>query len=247
MTITPLKSYYLKGTDKISVSEDAAGNLGTVVLHIGDVTFNGSSDEDGFVQILTDYDLNNLPIGIYTPTLEGNKIDTIVGDSFVLTTVIPKSYNTIAQANAYFNSKLHNQPWPTLDVDKKQQCLNEANIILSRFNYLGRRKVSSQLFDFPRYGIFLDAVYLDSTSIPNGILIAECEIARALADGADPEREARSLHVTSRGFSSVRTTYDPSLTPEHLRYGVPSALAWSYLSTYLVRDANGGIKLHRVS
>jgi hypothetical protein len=126
----------LKGTDKISVSEDAAGNLGTVVLHIGDVTFNGSSDEDGFVQILTDYDLNNLPIGIYTPTLEGNKIDTIVGDSFVLTTVIPKSYNTIAQANAYFNSKLHNQPWPTLDVDKKQQCLNEANIILSRFNCL---------------------------------------------------------------------------------------------------------------
>lgn len=157
------------------------------------------------------------------------------------------SPSTISDADQYFSSRLFAEEWFNATADKKQQCLNVAWEIIDRFGYLGWLTSDSQNHQWPRTGIVRSGVSLDKDIIPADILKAGYEIAGALNKGIDPEREIRNLRVTSRGYSSVRTTYDTNRVPEHLRWGVPSALAWSYLSTYLRKDANGTISLHRVS
>lgn len=152
------------------------------------------------------------------------------------------SLSTVEQADAYFAGLLHSSDWSGTD---KLQALVSATQILNTFAYMGVKLVDTQENEWPRKGIMIGCIEISGT--PDAILFAQYEIARALKKGIDPEREIRNLRVTSRGYSSVRTTYDPRYCPEHLKYGVPSALAWSYLSTYLVRDQLGTVRLHRVS
>ncbi len=160
-------------------------------------------------------------------------------------TIEARSYNTIEEANAYFIARLHSELWIQATDEIKQAALNSAARIIDKFGYIGRKLVATQEHEFPRSGIYLDCVAI--TTVPNEIKIAECDIAYALLSGIDPEKEMRSMTVTSRGYSSVRITYDPKLIQEWLVYGVPSQSAWAYLVPYLSRDSSGSVKLHRVS
>ena len=82
------------------------------------------------------------------------------------------------------------------------------------------------------------------TVFPTDIKIASYEIAFALIDGVDPERELEDLGVISQGYSSVRTTYDRSFSPEHTLAGVPSSVAWRYLKPFLRDDS--AVRINRV-
>jgi hypothetical protein len=158
-----------------------------------------------------------------------------------------KSYSTVAQANAYFADMLYTNAWDTKTDNQKQQALNSATRIIDLFDFIGTKTLSTQPHEWPRQSVYLNSLLLPDSDVPQDIIIAQYEIALALAKGIDPEREIRSARITSRGYSSVRTTYDPRLVPEHLMYGVPSALAWSYLSTYFNRSLSGIVRLHRVN
>ncbi len=175
------------------------------------------------------------------------------GQGFAATPTVPiTSLSTTSAADIYMNTKLHSQAWFALTNDQRQLALNEATAIINRFNYLGYKSVLDQPHEWPRSGIYVKSttsvpVLLSASAIPNDILYAQFEIALALASGVDPEKEMRSLFVTSRGFSSVRTTYDPKLVPPHLQFGVPSAAGWAYLYPYLSKGSSGTITLRRVS
>lgn len=155
------------------------------------------------------------------------------------------SYSTLEEANSYFNSRLHVGVWTSASNDDKQRALNDAARIIDRFQYLGSKLEATQIHEWPRSGVSLNCVAVED--VPGDIKLAEFEIAIALLSGIDPERELRSLMVTSRGYSSVRITYDPKRFPEWLTYGVPSGVAWAYLSPYLIRNPANLITLHRVS
>jgi hypothetical protein len=176
-------------------------------------------------------------------------VDTIVyrwdGASAVSAVAQNRSLSSVLEADSYFADRLYTDQWFKLTANKKQQALNLATQIINTFNFIGT-KIDS-VNEWPRSGVYLNNLLLPSTSIPQDILFAQYEIALALAKGIDPEREIRNLRVTSRGYSSVRTTYDPRLAPEHLAYGVPSALAWSYLSAYFNRSLSGVVRIHRVN
>jgi hypothetical protein len=157
------------------------------------------------------------------------------------------SLDTVENADAYFATRSNTQAWDTLDTEAKQNYLNDATRYLNTLGYIGVKTDSAQLNEWPRYGVIENGVILDKTVIPTQILQALYEIAFALARGIDPERELNRATVTSRGFASVRTTYDPGRTPEHVLYGCPSAMAWLYLLPYLERGQNGVVRLHRVN
>lgn len=158
------------------------------------------------------------------------------------------SLSTLELANAYFETRLNTRVWNGSGSNKKQLALNDATRIIDQFNFLGEKTVSTQEHEWPRQGVYVDRVLIDSNVIPEAILIALYEIAHALLKGFDPEKEIRATQISSRGISSVRATYDTKLVPEYLQLGVPSAVAWSYLSPYLDRlDGSGLIKLHRAS
>jgi hypothetical protein len=145
------------------------------------------------------------------------------------------SLGTLEEANEFFSNRLHRNVWEAALDDDKQAALNEATELISMFDFIGTKTDSDQFLPFPRMGI----VNIDSTTIPEQIKIANFLIAYEILDGWDFNRE--EARVLSRGFSSVRITYDPNVMPEFLG----SKLAWLYLKAFL--STAGGINLHRVS
>lgn len=195
------------------------------------------------------------PIGIYTrldPTTPA-PTDLRIGITdlrWPLTpeTVTQSSYSTPLEADSYFAQLVHTDLWLQTLVPQKQQALNQATALIDQFAYIGVKTDKLQNHEWPRKHILIATCQrLPCDVIPFEILAAQFEIAKAFNDGFDLEREMRGLRVISRGYSSVRTTYDPKSIPLWLEYGIPSFRAWTYLLAYLDRDSDGRIKIHRVS
>lgn len=156
------------------------------------------------------------------------------------------SYNTLNRANAFFTDRLFNN-WFDFSDEIRQKALNSAKDFIDRLAYKGTKADPNQTNQWPR-NLNSNVCIIDINLLnvmPDGIYIAECLIANMLLDGFDFETEIQNTRVTSRGFSSVRTTYDPTLAFEYLVAGIPSAQAWSYLSPYL--SDSRSIRLSRVS
>jgi len=153
---------------------------------------------------------------------------------------------TVNGGDTYFATRLRNKVWFANSSSKKQLGLNDSGRLINSFAYLGCKTDPEQDDEWPREGIILDHKLLDKTITPDDIVCAYYEIANALLSGFDIEKELRSINVTSRAISSVRTTYDIKEIPEFLELGIPSVLAWRYLSPYFNRHLKS-IKLNRVS
>lgn len=138
-------------------------------------------------------------------------------------------YQTISQAQTYFNDILTTDAWDNSDNNKRLKALKEATKIIDRLP------------------LMTDYVYTDKqdTDIPNDIKYACNEIAYALLDGVNIEREFQSLGVDSQTFSNTRVAYKDYYLAEHVLAGVPSLRAWLYIKPYL-RDTKS-IKLERVN
>ena len=146
------------------------------------------------------------------------------------------AYVALADANTYFSTKMHTEPWDDSSDAKKTKALAHATVIIDRLNYAGSKTEDAQANEFPRN---------DNTVIPQDILDASCEIAKALLDGVDPEAEFTDIGISNQGYSSVRSSYDTNMARDYIVAGVPSATAWRLLLPYF-RDANSFI-LSRVS
>lgn len=166
-------------------------------------------------------------------------------------------YGTLAEAQAYFDGRLHETAWSESAAADKPKALRAATRIIDTLNFKGyknpvfelldadedatdeeiRAAEATQALEFPRGA---------DTEAPEAIRLACYEIAHSLLDGKDPELELENLGISSQQLSSVRTTYNRSQVPiEHIINHVPSALAWMYLRPFL-RDEDA-VKLLRVS
>lgn len=184
-----------------------------------------------------------------TLTWDPTKIGTFTWDDNAGNTVEiaigVDAFSTIEEASEYFASRLYAQVWFSSAIYAQQQALNDATRILDRFCYIGLP--IGQEHSWPRKGIYLELIPVDDTSVPSQILQAQFEIALALLKGYDPEREMRNASVISRGYSSVRIAYSPTLTQDYLRWGVPSGAAWNLMLCFLDMDPDVAVRLHRVS
>jgi hypothetical protein len=170
-------------------------------------------------------------------------------------------YGTLADANEYFDNRLHEEAWYDAIASDRPKALIKATQIIDNLNFKGykasvydilydedgneldvtdeeiREAEAEQELEFPRG---------EDVDVPDPILIACWEIAHALLDGVDPDLDVENLGVVSQGYASVRTTYARSQAQvEHLMHGIPSATAWRYLKPFL-RDADE-VKLSRVN
>lgn len=155
------------------------------------------------------------------------------------------SYETVTNANTYFSNRLHVMSWTDANNTDKTKALAEATIRLERLNFKGSKVISTQELEWPRYLTEDDETNGIITTIPDDVKKSCCELAFTLLDEIDPEKEFNNLSVISRVFSTVKTTYDRGMIPEHIAAGIPSKLAWSYVKPWLAKT--GSIKLSRVS
>jgi hypothetical protein len=169
-------------------------------------------------------------------------------------------YGTLAEANEYFDNRLHEEAWYNAPADDRPKALIKATQLIDALNFKGfKATVYDIMFDYDGSPLYpteeeireaeeeqeLEFPRGEDVDIPDQIKLACWEIAHALLDGVDPDLDVENLGVSSQGVASVRTTYARSQSlVEHLMHGIPSATAWRYIKPFL-RDADE-VKLSRV-
>lgn len=133
-------------------------------------------------------------------------------------------YATLNEALIYFNDRMNSEVWYVTEPNTQDRALKTATKIIDRLNFAGSKTDELQENQFPRGS---------DTDVPQDIKDACCEIAFALVDGVDIEKERENLDMVSQGYGNVRSTYERSMKPAHILAGVPSIVAWHLLLPYM--------------
>jgi hypothetical protein len=133
-------------------------------------------------------------------------------------------YGSVNEANNWFQQRLYNKPWMKSNPRQREAAIAEATQLIDNIVYWGTKTDENQSNEFPRNG---------ATVVPLDVRRATYEIALALLDGVDIEREMRGLQITASGFAGARTHYDRTVPQEHIRNGIPSFKAWQLLTQYM--------------
>lgn len=133
-------------------------------------------------------------------------------------------YIDVADATIYFGDRLNSQAWFEAEPSNQLTALKTATRYIDRLNFIGEKTDEAQENQFPRGG---------DTVVPTDIQQACCEIAIALLDDIDIEREKENLDMVSQGYGNVRSTYDRSTKAVNILAGIPSIVAWNLLLPYL--------------
>jgi hypothetical protein len=150
-------------------------------------------------------------------------------------------YVDLDYVNSYFSAKLHSEGWFSAIDEDKIKAIIQASQAIDNLNFHGFKRFTEQPLEFPRsyYRCRIVDIPLDN------LQKAVAEVAYSFNDGIDIEQEIAGLRVTSRGYSSVRTTYDANRPPENLIAGIPSITAWNLLRPYV--NTSDRLRLRRVS
>ena len=173
---------------------------------------------------------------VFKITRTNGDIEYVAGEIPIFTPVTGTAYETVTEAQSYFDNRLDVDAWTDATSSDKSTSLIQATKMIDKLNFKGEMAVSTQALQFPRD---------DDTVVPQDIKDACSEIALALLDGVDPELEFENLRMVSQGYANVRSTYDKDSPPQHFVAGIPSVTAWRYLKPYL-RDVHA-VDLSRVS
>jgi hypothetical protein len=132
-------------------------------------------------------------------------------------------YASLMEAEYYLTSRMNTDPWDDATGLQKVQSLIEATIIIERLAFSGKKTDEDQAYQFPRY---------DDDDTPQDVKDACTEIAYAILDGVDIEKEQDNLRVEFEAYADVKTAYNKQAKP-HIQSGVPSRRAWDMLKPYL--------------
>lgn len=147
------------------------------------------------------------------------------------------SYVSLEEANTYFNARLNNGHWLSLDEPKKQASLIQATQIIDSKNYNGQKTLPNQPLRFPRKNIIYDGEYLKSDEIPLKIKQATCELAiHLLSEDVTAPSELGGFERVKLGVLEVQTKSNAPSMIETLPPLVKALLnPFLYKSTRLYR------------
>lgn len=131
-------------------------------------------------------------------------------------------------ANVYLTTSIRDhEAWTCADVPERNLALVEATQAIDNLNFRGDKADENQANEFPRG---------EDTVVPLSIQHACALEALANLDGKTTEDEVENLGTRSRGFSSVRVTYNRESIQEWIANGIMSFRAWQLIATFL-RDS----------
>lgn len=167
-------------------------------------------------------------------------------------------YGTLADANTYFDNRLHSEGWADSNPTDRPKALTEATDLIDSLSYKGVKNAvwlimyeadPSQTGNYTKILVSppsrQDIIDADATQdlefprgqdtvVPTEIEWACYEIALALLEGFDPEDAIDRMNVIQQNYGAVKTTYDTSIASmEYLVYGIPTAVVWRWLKPYL--------------
>lgn len=149
-------------------------------------------------------------------------------------------YGSITEADFFFQTELKNVAWTSASITDKTKALRIATRTIDRLNFSGTKADVNQNLQFPRKNSIINSdniiVTFEDTFVPEDIKIATYHVSYALLDGYDPDIEISNLPAIEQRLT-VSTKYDRSFVLDHIRAGIPSAVAWGFLRPYL-KDIN---------
>lgn len=92
------------------------------------------------------------------------------------------SYVSLAEANAYFGTRLNSDLWTAADANVKAKALVTTTRMLDEMPWIGTVVSDTQTLAFPRVCEYFDPrlgslVYLDGSTVPDRIVRATLELA----------------------------------------------------------------------
>lgn len=159
--------------------------------------------------------------------------------STIVTTVqasTSNSYVTVAAARTYFDDRLHGQTFREASEDDQTRALIQAASRLNDVYWNGSRVISTQALAWPRYGVIKrDGVgfgssdnyalasprsgygiygsgigeFFDSTTIPQFVKDAQCELALAYLEGFADGGGSRMTKVSQDGLAYEKEYAQP--------------------------------------
>lgn len=140
-----------------------------------------------------------------------------------------ETYISVTDADTYHTAR-GNLPWLTITTDQKEQALRRATEYMTatyRNRWQGQRTTATvQALCWPRVGVTIEYVYVDSAIVPETIKQACAEMALRAAAG--PLLDDLTRGVISETIGPISTTYDKG-SPQHIRYAAIDAMLAPYL------------------
>jgi len=89
------------------------------------------------------------------------------------------TYLTLAEAETYFEKRLHSDDWDdATDAQKNEALAMSARMIDGMYDFVGTIMTTTQALRWPRGNVYdIDGRYLTPTEIPSPIANAQCEQA----------------------------------------------------------------------
>jgi len=124
------------------------------------------------------------------------------------------SYVTLAEAEDYFDGKLHTSEWDNAGKTTKEKALKEACRRINRLAFKGEKADETQLLAFPRKMPLFNRIgvigFTTDTGIPEEVKQAQCEEALALLErGNSQRRKLQQEGVQSFTLGNMSETYAP--------------------------------------
>jgi hypothetical protein len=133
-------------------------------------------------------------------------------------------YVTVEDADAFFETRIHNEYWLDAETEEKLASLVTATRAIDCLSFISSKTEVSQEREWPRGGV---------AEIPEGIKIACCEEALSLLEGRDPILEQENLRALSQTYANVKMAFEPRVLAEYIINGITSPIAWRYIQPYL--------------
>jgi hypothetical protein len=150
------------------------------------------------------------------------------------------TYSTLAEADAYFESRLHTDTWDAaVDADKERGLLMAARLLDANWIWNGRRTNDTQRMEWPRTGVLKEAGtgswdwnfgffrFLDENEIPRQLKEAQAEFAALLLASDTTANIDQSVQgITSLRAGSVSLSFKESIqtsnpVPDSVFYLIP--------------------------
>lgn len=116
---------------------------------------------------------------------------------------LTNSYTTVAEANAYFETRLHSTEWDAC-TDPEAALITASKMLDWYSRYKGIKATETQAMAWPRIGaIRADSTEIDSTVIPPELKIAVFEMALSSVE-EDPSLDSDLAGLSEIQAGSVR-------------------------------------------
>ena len=137
-------------------------------------------------------------------------LDTSIG------TLTANSYATLAEADTYHSTRLHNAQWAAAEeADKEVALLWATRMLDNGVEFVGRRYGlhQEQALQWPRYGVFdSNRYYIEEDVIPKQVKDAQCELAWLLlqSDRTSPSTGAAVASIRDITVGPIKLGFNES-------------------------------------